>query len=279
MVASLTYRTADGTRWGGGQGSDLAAVTIDLNFWLCFSAIQALEDNVVVNAGIDYINQPSGSNFFYVHLTNHAVLGPFVIPTSQWNARGAWAATTAYGVYDLVTDNGSLYLVITAHTSGATFSAGATDGLGHNLYSLLLAQPSNSLPAAGSPGQKLVRITSTPYTTQWKDDVVRLVSFVAGQPLPGELLMQYSVVENMTLPVGLSGSVFKNGTAAAASVSYTLNKNGSSIGFVTFNGSSITVAFATAVTFVSGDIITLVAPSILDAAQANISITLVALLT
>src|ERR1035437_10059308 len=175
MVASLTYRTADGARWGGGQGSDLAAVTIDLNFWLCFSAIQALEDNIAVNAGIDYINQPSGGNLFYVHLTNHAVLGPFVIPTAQWKERGAWATTTTYSPYDLVTNNGSLYLVLVAHTSGGgAFSPGATDGLGHNLYSLLLASPANSLPAGGSVGQKLVKSTSTPYVTEWKDDIVRM---------------------------------------------------------------------------------------------------------
>src|ERR1035437_8789427 len=161
MVASLTYRTADGARWGGGQGSDLAAVTIDLNFWLCFSAIQALEDNIAVNAGIDYINQPSGGNLFYVHLTNHAVLGPFVIPTAQWSARGPWAATTVYGAYDLVTQGGSLYLVLIAHTSGATFSAGATDGLGHNLYSLLLASPANSLPGGGTVGQKLAKASGS----------------------------------------------------------------------------------------------------------------------
>src|ERR1035437_3443367 len=152
MVASLTYRTADGTRWGGGQGSNLAAVTIDLNFWTLFSAIQALEDHSDVNAGIDYINQPSGGNLFYIHLTNHAVLGPFVIPTAQWNARGPWAATTVYGAYDTVTQGGSLYLVLIAHTSGGTFFSGATDGLGHNLYSLLLSSPANSLPTAGTIG-------------------------------------------------------------------------------------------------------------------------------
>src|SRR5665647_416839 len=138
MVASLTYRTADGTRWGGGQGSDLAAVTIDLNFWEIFTAIETLEAGASVGAGIDYINQPSGGNLFYVHLTNHAVLGPFVIPTAQWNARGAWAPTTVYAAYDVVYSDGSLYLITVPHTSGSTFSPYATDGLGHNLYNLLL---------------------------------------------------------------------------------------------------------------------------------------------
>lgn len=281
-MQSLTYRTADGTRWGGGQGSDLAAVTIDLNFWLCFSAIQALEDSISVNAGIDYINQPSDSNLFYVHLTNHAVLGPFVIPTTQWSPKGPWTATTGYGVYDLVTYNGSLYLVLIAHTSAGTFSPTATDGSGHNLYSLLLAQPANALPGSGNAGQKLVRSTSTPYVTTWKDDTVRLVVFVAGKPLPGELLMQYEVVDNMTFLAGwyAPNSMFYNNSPATLDTVYTVNKNGHPIGYLTWSGGyTPTRTFATAVTFAEGDIITLVAPSVPDATQADISFTFVALLT
>ena len=279
MVASLTYRTADGTRWGGGQGSNLAAVTIDLNFLTLFSAIQALEDHSDVNAGIDYINQPSGGNLFYVHLTNHAVLGPFVIPTTQWNARGAWAAVTNYSPYDLVTNNGSLYLVIIAHTSAGSFSAGATDGLGHNLYSLLLSSPANSLPAGGNSGQKLVRSTSTPYVTEWKDDIVRMALYIEGQPLGGETVLQYMVVDYMTLPVSLAGTVSFQGTPTASPCSYTISKNGAAIGSINFSSSTITVTFSTEVTFVPGDFITVSAPAVPDVAQANISITLVALLT
>jgi hypothetical protein len=43
MVGSLTYRTDDLTRWGTGQGSDLDAPVIDLNFWTLFDAIRTLE--------------------------------------------------------------------------------------------------------------------------------------------------------------------------------------------------------------------------------------------
>src|ERR1035437_6596987 len=284
MVASLTYRTAAGTRWGGGQGSDLAAVTIDMNFWTCFSAIQALEDSVSgnISAGIDYINQPAGGNVFYVHLTDHSVLGPFVIPTSNWKPRGAWTATTAFGVYDTVTDNGSLYLVLVAHTSSGTFSAGATDGLGHNLYSLLVASPANALPTGGTIGQKLVKASGTDYVVGWQSDLIRMALYIEGQPLSGETVMQYMVVDDMTLPVGLAGTVVYSETPTALPCSYTINKNGLPIGSINFSGPSpetITLSLSAAVTFVPGDFITVVAPATPDAAQANISITLVAFLT
>ncbi len=280
MVATLTYRTADGTRWGGGLGSDLSAVQVDLNFWTLFSALQALEDHADAGgAGIDYINQPSGGNLFFIHLTNHAVLGPFTIPTAQWDPKGPWTAATAYNAYDLVTNGGSLYLITIPHTSGATFSAFATDGNGHNLYNLVLQQPAAALPAGGVPAQKLVKNSDTDYDTAWADDRLRLALFVEGQPLPGETLLLYGVVDNMTLPAGLAGSKFYNLTTATADTVYTINKNGSPIGTLVFNGSAIDVTFPTDITFVYGDLITFVAPAVPDTTHANISFTFVALLT
>jgi hypothetical protein len=282
MVSSLTYRTNDATRWGGGLGFDLAAVTVDLNFWILFSAVQALEDNASVGAGIDFINQPSAGNLFYVHLTDHRVLGPFVIPTAQWTPRGAWAPTTAYATYDVVSQNGSLYLITIPHTSGSIFSAFATDGAGHFLYNLLLQQPANEMPTGGTPGMRLVKSTSSPFTSEWLSDLIRMAVYVEGQPQPAEILMQYPVADHMTLPSGLTGSVIFQGTPPAAPVVYVILKNGASIGQITFTGpspQSIVVAFATTINFVPGDVITLQAPAVPDVAQANISFTLVATLT
>ena len=278
MVSSLTYRTADITRWGGGQGSDLSAVAIDLNFWTLFSAVQALQDHENVNAGIDYISQPVNGNLFYIHLTNHAVLGPFTIPSAQWNPRGEWAATTAYAPYDVVSNNGNLYLVMVTHVSGATFSPSATDGNGNPLYVIILSAPANSLPAGGVAGQKLISL-GTGYASEWQNDKLRMTLFVEGQPQAGELLLMYGVVDNMTLPANLPGSKFYNITTATANAVYTINKNGASVGYITFNGSAIDVTFPTDVTFVYSDLITIVAPATPDATHANISFTFVALLT
>jgi hypothetical protein len=281
MVGSLTYRTSDATRWGGGLGSDLSATQVDLNFWTLFTAVQGLQ-NTSIGVGIDYINQPAAGNLFFIHLTDHRVLGPFVIPTTQWTPRGAWAPLTVYAAYDVVSINGSLYLITIPHTSGATFSAFATDGSGHLLYNLLLQQPANELPTGGTLGQRLIKASGSDFVTAWQSDFIRLAIFVAGFPNPSETLLQYTVVDDMFLPAGLTGSVFFQNTPTSSTVTYSIFKNGSAVGVVNFNGPSpetITVTFSAQVNFVPGDVITLTAPAVPDAAQSDISFTFLATLT
>lgn len=283
MVTSLTYRTDDVTRWGGGNGSDLAAVQVDLNFWTLFSAVQALEDHADgAGAGIDFINQPAAGNLFFVHLTDHRVLGPFVIPTAQWNPRGEWQPTTAYAAYDVVYEDGSLYLITIPHTSGSTFSAFSTDGLGHLLYNLVLQQPADELPVGGTPGQRLIKSSSSPYKTEWGSDFIRLNCFVEGLPQPSELLMQYLVTDHMFLPQNLTGTVIFQSIQSATTVVYTLAQNGNVIGTITFEGPSpidILVSFPTDVFFIPGDVLTLTAPPSPDLAQQDLSFTFLATLT
>lgn len=280
MVQSLIFRTDDDTRWGGGLGSNLSAVQIDLNFWTLFSALQALEDHQETSAGIDYMVL-TGDQLF-VHLTDHRVLGPLIIPTAQWNPRGAWHPVTGYASFDTLSHNGSLYLVLTAHTSGATFSPLATDGLGHDLYSLLLEQPANVLPDGGTLHQRLVKSSDSPFKSEWLSDLIRIATYTEGQPFPSEVVAQYPVADFMTLPVGLTGSVVFQGTASASDVSWTILKNGAAIGSIDFTGpspASIIVTFSSDVDFVPGDIIAVIAPAVPDIDQANVSITLVATLT
>lgn len=282
MVASLTYRTDDGTRWGGGQGSDLAAVTIDLNFWSLFSAIEAVEAAQTNGAGIDYITQPVNGNIFFVHLTDHRVLGPFTLPAAQWNPRGEWQPATLYAPFDVVSHNGSLYIVTVQHTSAGTFSPFATDGLGHSLYILILSSPANSLPDGGTLGQRLTKASGSPYITEWTSDKVRPFVFCQGQPQPNELLLQFTVVDHMTLPVGLSGTVAFANTPTQTDVSFTISLNGASIGSIDFSGPSpeeVSVTFPSTIACEPGDVLTVNGPAVPDTIQADISITLVALLT
>ncbi len=281
MVASLTYRTNDNTRWGGGQGFDLAAVQIDINFWTLFSAVQALEDHREFAAGIDFITQPTNGNIFYVHLTDHRVLGPFTIPTSKWQPRGTWAATTPYALYDTVGFNGQLYLVITPHTSGSVFSPFSTDGHGNLLYVLILDQPTNSIPLNGVVGQYLARAAGSPLFTEWRDYRIRLTVTIEDQPIANELIFQYPVVETMVLPAGLVGSAFFSAVGTSSNVQYGLYLNGSFIGAINFNGPSpetVTVDFPVDVTLVEEDVLTLRAPTVPDISQADISFTIVAIL-
>lgn len=280
MVGTLSFRTADNTRWGGGNVTDLTAVQVDINFWTLFEAIAQLEADQDITVSIDFITV-SGNQMF-ITLTNHAVLGPFTLPTAQWKPRGVWTPNTAYAPFDVVSNAGNLYLVTTAHTSAATFNSNATDGLGQALYILILSAPANSLPNAGNTGQVLMKASESPFVSAWSDLFIRMVAFVGGQPNPSELLLQYVVVDDMTIPAGLVGSAFFANTPTATDVTYTITHNTNPIGSITFNGPSpenITVSFTADITCVPDDVIALVGPVTPDARQADITFVIVATLT
>lgn len=101
---------------------------------------------------IDYVTQ-AGGNTFSITLTNHDIEGPFTIPTSNWDFRGAWQPSFAYSAFDVVTNNSAVYLVNLLHTSSTTFDPGATDGMAHNLYSLLVQSVRGPRGARGALGQ------------------------------------------------------------------------------------------------------------------------------
>lgn len=284
MVDNLTYRTDDGTRWGGGQGSPLAAVTVDLNFWSLFTAVAAIEEEILGGAtsSIDFISQPADGNKIFVHMTDHRVLGPFILPSAEWRPRGEWQPLTAYLAFDVVSHNGSVYIITVDHTSGATFSPNATDGLGHTLYMLLLSTPANSLPEGGTIGQRLVRSTDSPaFVTEWVSDKRVLFVQINGPPDANEILLQYTVVDHSILPASLFGSVFFEGIPAVAAVSYDLLLNGTGIGTIDFSGGSpetITVTLNETV-LIPGDVFSVIGPSFPDSNQANVSLSIVSLLT
>lgn len=273
MPASLVYRTDDLTRWGTGQDSDLSATQIDINFWTLFSAVVALEDHAETLASIVGANVVG--NQLFLTLSNDAVLGPLTLPTALWNAKGQWLPNLTYAAFDVVTDNGSVYLVTqNIPNSGATFNPGATDGLGHNLYMLLLTDPEGVLPSGGSVGNILTKAAGSPFETEWSTQYARIFCQVIGQPNGGELVLQYPVGDHMTLHSGLPKSIAFNGVDTSSTVTWSLALNGSPIGSIIFNGPSpqtTTPNFPSDIEMVPGDILTLTAPSVPDTTQANIS--------
>lgn len=274
MVSSLTFRTDDFTRWGAGQGSDLAANVIDLDFWNLFSAVEALEDAQSVSAGIDFIVMQG--NQLFVHLTDHRVLGPFTVPATVWNPRGEWQPLTNYFPLDVVSHNGQLFVVNVSHTSASTFSVLATDGQGHALYTLLLDNPANALPDNGTPGQRLAKASDSPFVTEWVSDLVRMALFIGGQPSAGELVLQYVATDSFTFPIGLAGSAAFSAANASTPSTFQINKNGAPIGQIVFGPSPLVdVEFPAQISIVPGDVIAIVAPSIQDPTLADISLSLV----
>lgn len=99
---------------------------------------------------------------------------------------------------------------------------------------------------------------------------------VAGKPSDGQkIIPRFEVADPFTLLEATSRA--SAGTAATASTVFTLKKNGSSVGTISWSASGTlgTVDLtATTISFATGDILTLEAPATADSTLADISITL-----
>lgn len=164
----MTYRNNDPVsgRWSG-IGADLSAFQIDSNFYELVTRVATLESNTKFTVSISYITITGNDITF--HMTDHTTQGPFTIPPSTFHDRGTWQPTTPYLVNDTFNINGTLYLVIFAHTSAATFDPNANDGAGHNYYKAMISVPGNALPTGGTTGQALSKSSNADYATTWSD--------------------------------------------------------------------------------------------------------------
>lgn len=99
---------------------------------------------------------------------------------------------------------------------------------------------------------------------------------ITGLMVNAEIMLQYVFPYAASFPSGLTGSYAKANTAATASTTVTIKKNGASVGTLAWaaSGTSGTFTFSTATSFAAGDVLQLVAPSTADATLADIGITL-----
>ncbi len=153
------------SRWAG-VNRLLTEYEIDYNFYGHETRIQTLEDNFTTTISIASISQPSSSTML-ITLTDSSTQGPFDLPVSTFQDRGAWLPSTPYLANDTFTANGSLYRVIFAHTSGLTFSPTANDGAGHDYYAAMMSSPGNALPAGGATAMMLKKSTGADYAVSW----------------------------------------------------------------------------------------------------------------
>lgn len=104
------------------KGSDLTPTEVDDNFESIRDFVEALEtDGGFTGRGIDSIDVTDDQ--MTITLTDATELGPFTLPTTQFNPMGDWVTATSYAVQDCVvsTDAATLgngYACIEAHTAG-----------------------------------------------------------------------------------------------------------------------------------------------------------------
>lgn len=99
-------------------------------------------------------------------------------------------------------------------------------------------------------------------------------------PTASAKLMRLSVTRAFSLPASLTGSYAESVVAATASTTYTIKKNGSSIGSIDWaaSGTIATFTFASTVSFAVGDILTVEAPASPDATHNELAWTFAATL-
>ena len=105
-----------------------------------------------------------------------------------------------------------------------------------------------------------------------------LLMYFPGVPTNNQVMGRIIIPRAITLPASLTGSYASSIVAATGATTLTIAKNGSSIGTVNFGAgsASATFTFASAVSFVAGNILTLTNQSTADATLAGVSVTLAA---
>src|SRR6516165_2998773 len=192
--------------------------------------------------------------------------------------------TSAYH-YNLTTlYRGAYGTVAASHPAGTQF-ARIDQSVGRFPYPSTLVGQSIflkflSFNIVGGAVQNLSQVPAYSYTAtgSGKAAVSTTVSgSFAATSTPNLVVQRYVFAGTVTFPVGLAGSQGTAGVAATSSTTYAIKKNAANIGTMVFAASSTTATFATptATTFISGDILTVVAPPTPDATLANLAWTLI----
>lgn len=123
-------------------------------------------------------------------------------------------------------------------------------------------------------------LTSTDEVIEIVEDSIStlydLPVFLQGLVEADEEYPRFVIARALTLPAGLTASRFAIQALPTALMTFTILKNDVSIGSVSFSTLGVpTVTFASLVSFVAGDIFSVMAPAVADATGASVSMTFV----
>lgn len=262
----ITYRTDNvggvtGAGGGSGTGGNLTPVEVDLNFWELYTRLKDLEDNPP--EAISIANITVIGSQFEVNLSNGDTLGPYDLPIATFHLLGEWVNDFPYAKLDFFTVAGSgLYMVLIDHTSPASpaeFDANAIDEdtgsptFGLPLYQFIFGDPADIYDMGfffpGTPGQGISS---------------------------GEAMFGHVFTRQIELPADLPLSVAKVRVAFTSAVSFDILQNATTIGTLDFAPGDFvgTFDFPDDITFVAEDLLTFVAPTVIDATAKELRVTL-----
>jgi len=131
--------------------------------------------------------------------------------------------------------------------------------------------------AAGTSGQVLKTLGASANPV-WSDQPFDVTSFYPGAPTASAKILRVPLARSVNFAANFSGSYAKAGAAATGSTVIDIQKNGSSVGSITFAASGSSATFTSsggsAVSFSAGDVLGIIAPGTADATLADIGIVL-----
>jgi len=193
------------------------------------------------------------------------------------------AMLTAPGKYTLTTlYRGAYGSPISDHAAGTEFAL--LDGsVGRFSYpSNLIGQTIYlKFVSTNIVGGGLQTLASVPAYTYVIKGLGRASSIVlsgsfSGKPASNLILQSFVCASPVTLPSGFFGSRASAGTAAAGAADFSIQKDGTIIGTMSFAPAAVTATFTatSTVVLVPGDVLTIVAPATPDSALADIAWTI-----
>lgn len=275
---AMIWRTTDLLKWGAGKGSKLTKIEIDGNFWELLSRLVALETNP---PGVDEITNITlvGSQLT-IFTSSGGAFGPYTIPVSVFHFAGTWLAGATYSELDLVRVEGlGLYLVLDDHVAAATFNPAAT-GPNGALYLHMLPEGSN----------EFISLSDTP--ADWTDSAGKAVvvnpagdglifqaqpyevgGYFPSAPTASQIILRFLSARAVAFPIDFAGSQAHASVAATAATDFDIQKNGASVGTLSFAAAATVGTFVAAagVTLAAADRLDMVGPATPDATLAGIS--------
>lgn len=215
-------------------------------------------------------------------LTTIKIPVPFLYG-SKWTAgAGAPSAGGSNGDMYLNLSTGDIWQFTTGWGLTGTNIMGPTGAQG----TALLTGTVDPTTGVGNNGDSYLNITTMklfspkaagawPAGVALSSGLYDLGGYIEGAMTPNEVVWKFYSPRSWTLPSGASGGA-KAGTAATASTIFTLAKNGTAIGSITFAAAATTatVSITSTTTVAAGDVLTLTGPASPDPSLQDIAFTL-----
>ena len=224
----------------------------------------------------------------FVGLTNGDVL-TFQASSGKWiNLAPTGGGSTALSALSdvMVTEGGGINNFVLYWNNGASkweakaLAAVATSGAYSDLsgaptiYSTFATLTDVNLTSPANKQVSLFDTTSSKWVNQ--NSPYNLCASISGVMTTSEILIQHIAPYAARFPSGATGSYAIANTAATASTTVTIKKNGSTVGTFTWasSGTVATFTISSNIDLAAGDILQFVAPATADVTLADIGVTL-----